>query len=128
MQGGDEARQERLEQLDEESFEGGQELVHIRELQYALIRDLAGVLELTRRMRGGGAVTRTTKMSSSSFTNVHLTANPSFSYRSSVVRPSMRASRTSEFTGDAGEVASRDASGVKERDQRTTPPEQWACR
>lgn len=65
---------------------------------------------------------RTTNMSSRSFTNVHLTAYPSFSYLSPVVRPSMRASRMSELTGEAGDEASWDAAGVNERDQRTTPP------
>lgn len=67
-------------------------------------------------------VPRTTNMSSRSFTNVHLTAYPSFSYLSPVVRPSMRASRMSELTGEAGDEASWEAAGVNERDHRTTPP------
>jgi hypothetical protein len=49
--------------------------------------------------------TRTTKISSKSLKNVHFTAYPSFSYFSSVVRPSIRASRMREFTGDEGEEA-----------------------
>lgn len=61
-------------------------------------------------------------MSSKSFTNVHLTAYPSFSYFSSVVRPSIKASRMREFTGDAEEDASWDAAGVNERDHSTIPP------
>ena len=61
-------------------------------------------------------------MSSKSFTNVHLTAYPSFSYFPSELRPSMSASRTRELTGDVEDAAVWDAAGVKERDQRTTPP------
>ena len=34
----------------------------------------------------------------------------------------MSASRTSELTGEAEDAAVWDAAGVKERDQRTTPP------
>lgn len=66
---------------------------------------------------------RTTKMSSRSLTNVHLTAYPSFSYFSSVVRPSMSASRIRELTGDDADAASCAASGVKERDHKTIPPD-----
>lgn len=65
---------------------------------------------------------RTTKMSSRSFTKVHLTAYPSFSYFPSELRPSMSASRTRELTGEVEDAAVCDAAGVKERDQRTTPP------
>lgn len=64
----------------------------------------------------------TTKMSSRSFTKVHLTAYPSFSYLFSALLPSMRASRMSEFTGELDEEAVCDAAGVNERDHRTTPP------
>lgn len=61
-------------------------------------------------------------MSSRSFTNDHFSAYPSFSYFSSVVRPSINASRMSELTGDADDDARCAASGVKDRDQRTMPP------
>lgn len=65
---------------------------------------------------------RTTNISSRSFTNVHFTAYPSFSYFSSAVRPSIKASRIKELTGEADDEARFAASGVKERDQRTIPP------
>lgn len=71
---------------------------------------------------GRDSLGRTTNMSSKSFTNVHLTAYPSFSYFPSELRPSMSASRTRELTGDVEDAAVWDAAGVKERDQRTTPP------
>jgi hypothetical protein len=48
---------------------------------------------------------RTTKISSRSLKNVHFTAYPSFSYFSSAVRPSIKASRMREFTGEEGEEA-----------------------
>ncbi len=64
----------------------------------------------------------TTKISSRSLTNVHLTAYPSFSYFCSAVRPSIRESRMRPLTGDAEEEANWEASGVNERDQRTIPP------
>jgi hypothetical protein len=64
----------------------------------------------------------TTKISSRSLTNVHLTAYPSFSYFCSAVRPSMRVSRIRPLTGDTEEEANWEASGVNERDQRTIPP------
>lgn len=65
----------------------------------------------------------TTKINSRSFTNVHFTAYPSFSYFSSAVRPSIKASRIREFTGEAEDDARCEASGVKDRDHKTIPPE-----
>jgi hypothetical protein len=66
----------------------------------------------------------TTKISSRTLTNVHLTAYPSFSYFCSAVRPSimMRVSRMRPLTGDAEEEASWEASGVNEWDQRAILP------
>lgn len=130
MKGSDEVGKEGLKELDEEGLKSGEKIVDICELKYALICYLRNIRAQSRRRRLGQRVMsnigndtlRTTNMSSRSFTNVHRTAYPSFSYLSPVVRPSMRASRMRELTGDAGDEASWDAAGVNERDQRTTPP------
>ena len=113
--------QKRPEKLNEECLECIEQIFDVCELQDALVGDLWRSAS-RRRTVGPRHCVHTTKMSSRSLTNVHLTAYPSFSYFSSVVRPSIRASRMSEFTGDAVDVARFAASGVNERDQRTIPP------
>ena len=55
---------------------------------------------------------------------VHRTLYPSFSKPSSspLALPSMNASLTNAFTGEAGVSANAEKAGVKERDQRMKPP------
>ena len=113
--------QKRPEKLDEECLECIEQIFDVCELQDALVGDLWRSSSRRETVRPRHRV-HTTKMSSRSLTNVHLTAYPSFSYFSSVVRPSIRASRMRELTGDADDVARFAASGVNERDQRTIPP------
>lgn len=119
MERGNEGGQERFEQLDKEGLQCSEELIDVCQLQNALVCHLDRTLE-GQVCRGGSRLT--TKINSRSLTKDHLTAYPSFSYVSSEFRPSMRASRMRELTGDAAEAAACDAAGVKERDQRMTPP------
>lgn len=126
MEGSDEVGEEGLEEFDEECLQSCKQVIDVCELKNALICHLRNTrtkpMGQTFISNTGMKMLRTTNMSSRSFTKVHLTAYPSFSYLSPVVRPSMRASRMSELTGEAGDEASWDAAGVNERDQRTTPP------
>ena len=76
MERGNESGKEGLEQFDKESLHSREEFVNVGELKDTLVCDLQRQVMMAICFRTDE---RTTKMSSRSFTNVHLRAYPSFS-------------------------------------------------